>query len=162
VEGARALCLALSHHPRLTYLSLGFAKATSDLGELPNRLRDGGAAAVCRLIARAPVLRAVCVGRNAITQRGADALATACLKSDSILHVEIVEKFLSVDDSLRKEMTERLDENRNRYFGETISRSDFVNRELRFLRNDRSVLNVDSQYRNEMFMANLMCRNRKL
>ena len=161
-EGAKALCLALIHHPRLSYFSLGFAKATSDLGELPNRLRDRGVAAVCRLIARAPALRVACVGRNAITRKGADALATACLKSDSILHVEIVEKFLSVDDDLRKEMFQHLDDNRIRFFGQEISRSDFMDKEMRFMRSDRSVVNVDSQYRNEMFMANLMCRKRKM
>ena len=160
-DGAKALCLALSHHPRLSYFSLGLNKATSDLGELPNRLRDSGAAAVCRLIARAPVLRVVCVGRNAITRKGADALATACLKSDSILHVEIVEKFLSVDIELRKEMSEHLDDNRKRCYGRETSRSNFMDKEMRFMRSDRSVVNVDSQYRNEMFVANLMCRKRK-
>ena len=161
-EGAKALCSALSHHPRMLYLGLGFTKSTSDLGELPNRMRDAGVAAVCRLIARAPALLVICLGRNGITRKGADALATACLKSDSILHVEIVEKFLSVDDSLRKSMIEHFDENRTRFFGEEISRADFMRKEMRFLRSDKSVVNVDSQFRNEMFMANLRNRKQKM
>ncbi len=161
-DGAKELCLALAHHPRLSYFSLGFAGSTFKLGEVPNRVGDVGASAICRMIARAQALRVVRVGCNGITAKGANALASACLKSRSILHVEIAEKFLKVDDDLKKKMLDHLDENRNIWFGREVNRADFMDKELRFLRSDRSVVDVDSQYRNEMSAAGVMYRKRKM
>jgi len=73
-EGMRALAVVLAVHPSLTFVNLGWTRATSDVGEAGNTLGDEGAAVLGELLAGDPVLRALDISRNRIGPDGLDAV----------------------------------------------------------------------------------------
>lgn len=69
-ETARAIYFAFKDHPNLEVLDLGKYKSTTDMGEIPNILRDEGAFWIAKLIRENESLRYVNMSYNGLTDVG--------------------------------------------------------------------------------------------
>jgi len=73
-EGAKAIAEAVSDHPSLQKLDLGYVRSARAVSELGNRIEDKGAEALAQLIASNGTLRSIDCIHNRITEKGLAAL----------------------------------------------------------------------------------------
>ncbi|GAQ84483.1 hypothetical protein KFL_001910020 [Klebsormidium nitens] len=147
--GAAALCDALTGHQTLEVLDLGVYTSTADMGELPNRIEDAGAAAVARLIRTNPKLVYVNVAHNGLTRGGWGEVVGAAIDSPSLVHLDAVERGLRKEPHQQRRLAEQLERNILGRYG--ISRAEFLRTELKFVRQPDNVRYIESLYRTRDF-----------
>jgi len=146
--GAKALFDALNDHEDLIMIDIGAYKATSDMGELPNNLKDDGAHVVADFIRTNNHVKILNISQNAITESGMQVIVDAFEENTSLLYIYYdqygSQLTRSTKDRLHKCMSKNIKSNLGIEFEE------FHKGKLRFMKHTKDILKIDSIYRNRM------------
>ena len=85
-RGSACLMSALTSHPSLVHLDLGYSPSTKVLGARGNALGDEGGQLIASMLQSNNVLTRINLARTGIGKRGLEAIERALLKSRSIQH----------------------------------------------------------------------------
>ncbi|CAF1148717.1 unnamed protein product [Didymodactylos carnosus] len=122
-DGAKALADALSNHPSLEQLNLGYMKATILLGGLDNVIGDQGAVEIARLIRSNNHIRSIDLTFNGISQKGLSQVKDA-LKENKILTTFKLLQYGQVHNEITKEEIVSMLERNKMEWGKQILRDD--------------------------------------
>jgi Ran GTPase-activating protein (RanGAP) involved in mRNA processing and transport len=147
-SGFEFLCHALLTHPKIQMLNIGMYKSTADLGELPNRIENGGMVHLAKLITSNPNIKILSVFNNNIDNVGIKILADAIKENNSVLYIEYGQYGLVVDKDSAYAISTKINENCLRELG--MDYNTFVKNKLRFMKHTSRVKYIDSVYRNKM------------
>ena len=110
--GARALADALRAHPSLTFLNVGWTRATAAVHERGNHMGDEGAAALGEMLERHPALRVLDVSHNDITQRGLDHFRQALQSNTTLVGLRCPQRGKATNPDRMAQLRGLVDRNR--------------------------------------------------
>lgn len=145
---AKSVCNALIDHPNLIMLDFGMYKATSDMGEVPNDLRDEGAEVIADFIKNNKYLKVLNITQNAITNEGMKKIVDAYQNNDSLLYIYYDQYGSNMESIIKRELKNCMERNIEKQLG--ISFREFHADNLRKLRHTENIVKIDSIYRNNM------------
>lgn len=115
VPGAEAVAKMLRSNRTLRYLDLGLLKATSALGEVPNRITDEGAVVLAAALEENSTLNGLVLVHNTIHQAGLKAIQTSISKNTSMVKLELEQLGIAYNELTREEIRHTLNKNRRKF-----------------------------------------------
>lgn len=115
VDGAAAVAKMLRSNRTLRFLDLGLLKATSALGEVPNRITDEGAMMLAAALEENSTLNGLVLVHNTIHQAGLKAIQTSISKNTSLVKLELEQLGIAYNELTREEIRHTLNKNRRKF-----------------------------------------------
>jgi len=114
VRGAAAVAEMLKRNRTLRFLDLGLLKATSALGEVPNRITDEGAMIIAAALEENSTLNGLVLVHNTIHQAGLKAIQISISKNTSLVKLELEQLGIAYNELTREEIRHTLNRNRRK------------------------------------------------
>ncbi|CAK9046157.1 unnamed protein product [Durusdinium trenchii] len=114
ISGASAVAKLLTGNRTLRFLDLGLLKATSALGEVPNRITDEGATLIGKSLEVNSTLNALLLVHNTIHQAGLKAIQTSISQNSSMVKLELEQLGIAYNELTREEIRHTLNKNRRK------------------------------------------------
>jgi Ran GTPase-activating protein (RanGAP) involved in mRNA processing and transport len=146
--GAKVLFKVMRYHKNLIMLDIGMYKATGDMGELPNNLKDEGVKHITDFIENNNYLKVLDITQNSITEAGMNKIAESMKKNNTLLYIYYDQYGSNLSKTVKTSMKETME--RNIKVQLNISFKDFHKKNLRLMKHTPDILKIDSIYRNRM------------
>ncbi|CAK9060867.1 Esterase AAEL000016, partial [Durusdinium trenchii] len=114
ISGASAVAKLLTGNRTLRFLDWGLLKATSALGEVPNRITDEGATLIGKSLEVNSTLNALLLVHNTIHQAGLKAIQTSISQNSSMVKLELEQLGIAYNELTREEIRHTLNKNRRK------------------------------------------------
>ena len=150
-KGMTALFTALTVHPAITSVEVGYASQSVDLGGAPNRGRDDCADSINAFVLGSRTLLHLSATHNNFTAYGLRSIMRSCLSCFSLLHVSLMEYGVAWPQELDRTLQDQLSRNIHRAYGSSVTRDDFKRNELWKVRNIEETVYIESLYRTRGF-----------
>lgn len=146
--GLEAILKSVCRLTNLDYLGLGLHKSTSDLGELPNYFDGLGAELLADFLKGNPVVKALDLDDVNLRPTGWPLILSALQENSNLLDLKFSQLGFKMPQEISEGIQEVLERNVKTKLG--ISREEFREERLRYIKHTEQVRYIDSIYRNNM------------
>lgn len=147
-DGAKYLLEKLVDLPDLIVLDMGMYKATGDMGEVPNNIKDEGAQSVKEFLLKNRSVQILDISQNDITDSGLNTVLDGFEKNETLLFLYYDQYGQDISSETKKRAYELMQRNIKNNLG--MEFSEFHKRNLRLIKHTEEILKIDSIYRNRM------------